>query len=53
MGALGEVAMGMHYSIKGYAELQVIADLMARWDQRQALARTIAHLYYTEAWTED
>ena len=45
--------MGMHYSIKGYAEQEVINAMMARWDQRQALARTIAQLYYTEAWTQD
>jgi hypothetical protein len=41
------------YAIKGYGELQLIADLMARQDQRQAMARTIAQLYYTEARTED
>lgn len=24
-----------------------------RWDQRVAMAKTVAQLYYTEVWTED
>jgi hypothetical protein len=45
--------VGMHYSIREYGEWQVINAVIARRDQRTALARTIAQLYWTEAWTED
>lgn len=45
--------MGMHYRIKAYGELQIIAAVMQRLDQRTMAPRTIAVLYWTDADTEE
>jgi hypothetical protein len=39
------------YHLKGYGEWLVIQAVRQRWDQRQALARTVAQRYHPEAWT--
>jgi hypothetical protein len=41
-----------HYRIKGYGEQEVIDAMFQRFDQKEALARTIAQLFWAEVWLE-
>jgi hypothetical protein len=45
VGLVEDATMGNLWHIKGAGEAQVLAAVMARVDQRTALARTVAHLY--------